>query len=126
MSLQSEALQNFRDAQSDLGSEATYSRNGASVPIDVLPGRKDYQVTDSNGALIQFSSHDFLIARADLILESQETAPQRGDRIVRVIDDRRQEFEVSFPDRTQPPFRWSDPNGAVLRIHTVLVSDQPQ
>lgn len=117
------ATTTFDALAAQLGGLVKFARGAQSVEVKGIFEVQQYRVRDSNGALVEFSSHDLLLRADQLILAGVRVQPQRGDTITRVVEDRRHVFEVQFPDQGQQPFRWSDPSGHVLRIHTGLISD---
>lgn len=118
------AVTTFERVAQQQGATVLYGDGTHSVELTALFGRRNYQVQDSSGALIWFSSHDVLLVADALILNGSRVEPRRGHTITRILGDRRHTFLVHFPDATQPPWRWSDPGGEILRIHTTLLSDE--
>jgi hypothetical protein len=99
-----------------LSRTVTYSRGGDSVQLTATVGRTEFQVDDGYGVIQTWQSRDYLIAAADLVLGGVTIRPQRGDRIT----DGGTVYEVLAPGK-EDVFRFSDPYGVTLRIHTKVV-----
>jgi hypothetical protein len=110
-----------RKAES-LAQPITYVRDGYSdLPIGATMGRTTYEVIDEFGRTSSASSVDFLISAA-LISWTIGVAslPRIGDRIKVTEGTVTRTFEVL--DLTgEGHYRWSDPRGVILRVHTKLI-----
>jgi hypothetical protein len=96
----------------------TYVRGTQSVDVQAVLGSKLLKIDDGFGGLrIQWTDMDFLIPGADLTFDGDPIIPHRGDLIYLPIGDQIQQFEV-VPFGNEPPWRWSDPNQTMVRIHT--------
>ena len=71
------------------------------------------------GAAVSWTSTDFLLTAADLILGGQAVEPKSGDRISRVRGSITETFEVLEP-AGQKCFR-TDAQGVTIRVHTKKV-----
>lgn len=72
------------------------------------------------GVRMEWTDADFLIRPADLVLGGVATTPERGDVIeVADADGTTRRFEV-LPYGDEPPWRWSDPQRALIRVHAKL------
>ena len=107
------------------GMDIQFSRGEEScAPLRGLFSVKNYTLRDAAGVQLVHTSHDVALRADQLNLNDERIQPRRGDIVTRIQCGRRQVFEVQFPDTTQPPFRWSDPAGEILRVHTSLILDE--
>ena len=65
----------------------------------------------------------FLILAAELILDSKQVLPQRGDRIRETQGGVTFVYEVTAPGK-EPCWRYSDPYRKTLRIHSKQVDTE--
>jgi hypothetical protein len=99
----------------------SYQRDDEQVAIQATVGRTLLKLDDGEGGVVlQWTDRDFLISAADLVLGGFQTVPQRGDRIREARGAVTHVYEVMAPG-DEPPWRYSDPYGKILRIHTKLV-----
>lgn len=103
---------------------AVYTRPSisASVNINVMLGSKLLKIDDGFGGIrIQWTDMDFLIPADNFFFTyGNMIIPHRGDTITITIAGHVQTFEV-LPFGNEPPWRWSDPNQTMLRVHTKLI-----
>ncbi len=98
-----------------------YQRDDAQVAVQATVGRTLLKLDDGEGGVVlQWTDRDFLISAADLVLGGLPTLPQPADRIRETLGAVTRVYEVMAPG-DEPPWRYSDPYGKVLRIHTKLV-----
>ena len=98
-----------------------YQRDDEQVAVQATVGRTLLKLDDGEGGVVlQWTDRDFLISAADLVLGGSPTLPQRADRIRETLGAVTRVYEVMAPG-DEPPWRYSDPYGKVLRIHTKLV-----
>lgn len=111
----------FLDEQqrANFSSSVTYSRAGQSVSLLAGAGRTEFVMEGSDGAAVSWTSTDFLLTAADLILDGQVVEPRSGDRISRVRGSITETFEVLEP-AGQKCFR-TDGQGVTLRVHAKKV-----
>lgn len=95
----------------------TYQRGAASVDIPATVGSTTYEIDDGYGVVEAWESRDYLIPTESLVLNEQQTLPQRGDRIRETAGTRVFLYEVMAPGK-EPHFVYSDPYRRTLRIHT--------
>ena len=98
----------------------TYQRGETSIDLLATVGRTVFHIDDGTGVLERIESRDFLIIAAHLVLDTEPTLPQRGDRIKETSGDKVYVYEVLAPGR-EPHYRFSDPYRKTLRIHTKQV-----
>lgn len=95
----------------------TYERGADSVILNATRGKTVFEVDDGFGSIERWEAKDFLILTADLILNSIEVLPERGDLIKDIVGTLTYVYEIMSP-RNEPDFRFSDPWRQTLRIHT--------
>lgn len=103
----------------------SYQRGSEQVAAQATIGRTLLKLDDGYGGVrMEWTDRDFLIQAADLVLSGGATLPQRGDQIRETNGLTASVYEVMAPGR-EPPWRWSDPYGKLLRIHTKYVGSGP-
>lgn len=91
-----------------------------SIPCLAVLGRPGATGEESVAAIrIDADELDFLIAAAELALRGRRFAPRTDDRIVLTRNGARCVYEV-LPRGDGPPWRWSDPQKTIRRIHGKL------
>ncbi len=101
----------------------TYRRASNEVELAATIGRTVFEQDDHAGGLTRIESRDFLIRAVDLVLASELTLPQPGDRIIETDSIATYTYEVMAPG-SEPPWRYSDVNRSTLRIHTKQVATE--
>lgn len=104
------------------GRTVTYCRGAGTVSLTATVGRTLMRLADGQGGtFVEWTDRDYLFPAADLILSGSLTEPARGDQI-RDTDEAGNVvvYEVLAPGG-EPPWRYSDPQGVMLRVHTKLV-----
>lgn len=99
----------------------TYTRGSDSVQLSATPGKSEYSIIEAAGGGVteHVQSRDYMIVRADLVINGQYVLPQPGDRIPDVDGI----FEVTLQDGVNC-YEFSDPAyRRMLRIHTKRVED---
>jgi|YNPMSStandDraft_1061717.scaffolds.fasta_scaffold33931_3 hypothetical protein len=95
-----------------------YRRGHTVLLIQAVVGRTQIELSDELGAVqVQWTDRDFLISAEDLVINGQRSKPQAGDR----IEDGNQLYEVLVL-AGEPQWRYCDPYGLTMRIHTKLVA----
>jgi hypothetical protein len=101
-----------------LTTTVTYRRGDQNVQVQATIGRTIFRLdapSDGFGVTTRYVSRDYLIRAADLVLNGEQTLPQRGDQIVELNGVT---HEVMGPGSGEPDWRFSDPQRLTLRIHT--------
>jgi hypothetical protein len=101
----------------------TYTRPGApaaSVPVSATIGATTFQIENEYSVLVQFTSRDFLITAADLVLGAAVVQPKPGDCITESAASGTIVYQVLAPGK-EPCWRWSDPYRNTIRVHTKQV-----
>lgn len=83
--------------------------------IQATFGQAEFARENSEGLTTEVRMWDFLITAADLVLAAVVVEPEPGDEIIVAGIGT---FEVVSPGGEEPPWRYSDPNKIMLRIHT--------
>jgi hypothetical protein len=98
-----------------------YHRGADSIAVQATIGRTLLKLNDSYGGVrMQWTDRDFLIQAADLVLNGSTLTPERGDRITETVGLNMSVFEV-MAYGGEPPWRYSDPFGKLLRIHAKFI-----
>jgi len=96
----------------------TYQRSlFTSAPINATVGKTVFESADEFGVVQKVESRDYLMLTTDLVVNSEVTLPQRGDRVRETQGSKTYTYEVVAPNG-EPVFRYSDPYRKTLRIHT--------
>jgi hypothetical protein len=66
---------------------------------------------------------DFLISAADLVFGRQAVEPKPDDRVYLKRDGRTLIYEILPRTGGSPPWRWSDPQRTIRRIHAKLIDE---
>ena len=90
---------------------AVLGRAEATGEASVEPVR-----VDANGV-------DFLVAAADLVFGRQAVEPRSDDRVYLNRGGRTLVYEVLPRTSGNPPWRWSDPQRMIRRIHAKLIDE---
>jgi hypothetical protein len=101
-----------------LTTTVTYRRGEQSVQVQATIGRTIFRLdspSDGFGVTTRYVSRDYLIRAVDLVLNGEQTLPERGDQIVESIGVT---HEVMGPGGGEPDWRFSDAQRLTLRIHT--------
>lgn len=105
------------------GVTVVYRRAEHEVELTAVPGRSEHEVDDGY-SLVKAHSRDYLIAAADLVLNDEQTLPERGDQIIETGPDGEQlVYEVMWPVRGGE-WDWSDAARTQLRIRTKHVATE--
>ncbi len=108
--------------KTNVARSVTYKRGVDSVTLAATVGRTDFDVLDNETAMLtRVESRDYVFPAADLVLDSAQVLPERGDQIVEIGDDgKTRTYEVMAPAPRMAHYRWSDPYHERLRVHTKL------
>jgi len=102
----------------------TYARGVNSVVLQATVGRTEAEQADEFGLYHRVESRDFLIRTGDLVLAAAVVLPEAGDKI-RESDGATDFVYEVMAFGGEPPFRYSDPQRRVLRVHTKHVLTEP-
>ena len=103
----------------DRGSQTVkYVRGSRAFDVHATFGQKMLKLDNGVGtSYVQWTDMDFLIPTEDLVISGETITPDRGDLIEITFTDKIERYEVS-PYGDEPPWRYSDPNQTIVRIHT--------
>ncbi len=100
------------------GDAWAYQCPAGTIPtLNATQGKTQYEAIDESGLTVPATATDFLVAAADLVINSQAVHPAPGDRLSRGG----RVFEV-MPLGNEKCFVFSDPDGSQLRIHTKQIA----
>lgn len=102
----------------DASVSITYKRGSDSVTISATPGRADDDLSEVSGYTLDADRVDWIIRRADLVLDGSATDPQEGDIVELVNGSKTQTYEVRR-DQLGEVFRFCDEFRTDLRFHTI-------
>jgi len=106
-----------------LSRNVTYRRGSSTAQVLATVGATRFEADDGSGIVVEMEARDYLIAAADLVLDSAQVLPERGDEIVEVRDGINYVYEV-MDLGSEKHFVTCDPAGRTLRIHTKHVGSQ--
>jgi hypothetical protein len=92
-----------------------YWRGAEHVDVLATVGRTEFEAATEVGVELS-ASRDYLIRAADLALGGSSIEPAAGDRIHETLGGVTAVFELAAP-AGGPPWRWSDPECTVYRVH---------
>ena len=114
------------DATARIGVEVVYSRGvgdgSFTVELSAVLGSSDFERVDSNGVQSVTETRDFIVAATDLVNGSTPIVPLAGDTITQTTPTGTAEFRVLAVGGSTP-WRWSDPQQRLRRIHTKQVGE---
>jgi hypothetical protein len=101
--------------------QVVYQRGATELVVQATIGRTLMKLDDGYGGIrMEWTDRDFLIQAADLLIGAAVVTPERGDRVRETVGVNTSVFEVmAYGD--EPPWRFSDPFGKLLRIHTKFI-----
>jgi hypothetical protein len=101
------------------GHKVTYTRpsTGQSiVGLLAVPGRSEFESSDGQGgAMLQADSRDWTFPASTLVLGAILTLPLKGDTVTDFFQGKTSVYEV-----LTPPYKESDNQGLILRVHSFL------
>ena len=103
--------------------QVIYVRGNQQVEVSATIGRTEFEIDDGSGIVQRLISRDYLIQATDLILAGNQVIPQPGDLIRETQGSSVMVYEVMTPGNEQH-YRYSDPFGKLLRIHSKHVANE--
>ena len=98
-----------------------YQRAADEFAVQATIGRTLMKFADGEGGVrMEWTDRDFLIRSEDLVLNGNRITPERSDKVHDTSGGVTRVYEVMAPGG-EPPWRWSDPFGHMLRIHSKFV-----
>ena len=95
-----------------------YRRAAQVVTLSAALGVTHHDIENDVGVVESFTSQDFIIETDALTFESGAFTPQAGDRITLVQGVLTRVFEVLAPAANVDCWKYSDPSGLAVRVHT--------
>lgn len=96
---------------------ATYRRGALSAALNVVQGATTSQADDGD-VIVESRAIDWLIERAELVLDGELVEPEIGDRVGVEFDHGLEWFTVVALGG-EPCFRWHGRDGGTFRVHSV-------
>lgn len=101
------------------GATVTFYRGNNSVSVTATLGSSELITDDGYGTTTPYTSHDFIVRRSALVINSAEVTPKPGDTVKRTIGGVVHVYRV-----TTPPYHPSDADQTLYRIHTKFVETE--
>lgn len=106
----------------NVSSPVVYVRGSLQCQLDASLAKTQFEVTDQVGMLQNVESHDFILRSAKMLFEGETFVPQASDEIHVVRGEVTHRYVVvqygNMIDSTEQFYRWCDPYGKQLRVHT--------
>lgn len=106
-----------------MAASVRYCRESHEIEVSATTAQTVVEVSRDHGLFERIESRDFLISASDLIVDGNPILPSPGDRIREERGGKAHIHEVMDLDG-EPCFRWCDPFGITLRIHTKLIGTE--
>lgn len=90
------------------------------MELTAIAGHTTFTVETTDFGVEQVESHDFIVLADSYRFDGVVTLPHRGDRITRTVGPQQLHYEV-MPHPGMQPYRYSDTDRTILRIHTKQV-----
>ncbi|TWT45007.1 hypothetical protein RAS1_14280 [Phycisphaerae bacterium RAS1] len=117
------ALDLHRDTLRGLSTKVTYGRGTARVIVTAFRDATRSAEGDESGGVVSVRTDDWIVDRADLVLEGALIEPRAGDVIREAVDGGVNVYEV-VAIAGQPPARPSGNDPRRLRIHTQWIATE--
>lgn len=104
------------------GKTVRYARASNFVILNAVVGRTTFDVQDSDGMIVKWTSRDFLIEASALVLARAAVTPQQGDTITEYDGHKTYVHEVNAPTGAQA-WEWCGTDRLRMRIHTRTTSE---
>ena len=113
----SRALQSaYRTARGLSGVAVVYTRGLNSVSLTAIPGAQVHSVERDGEFHEEIKSRDYLILATELIIDGEETLPQRND----TITEGDQVYKVLWVGG-ESQWEWTDPQRVIIRVKTKAI-----
>jgi hypothetical protein len=103
------------------GVAATYSQDGSTVELTVVPAGRTTRTETAEGAITSSKDSDFVLLASSLVIGGNVVSPKRRDKITYAdVNGMQRKFEVvsQAGERHYDPV---DQYGVMIRVHTVEV-----
>ncbi len=108
--------------EQNVSSPVVYVRGSQQCELNASFGKTQFEVTDQAGMLHNVESHDFILRSANMLFDGEIFVPKTHDEIHVVRSGVTHRYIVaqygSMIDSTEQVYRWCDPYGKQLRVHT--------
>ena len=108
--------------EENVSSSVVYARGSLQCSLDASFGKTQFEVSDQAGMLHNIDSHDFILRSANMLFDGDIFVPKEFDEIHVVRGGATHRYVVakygSMIDSTEQVYRWCDPYGKQLRVHT--------
>lgn len=111
----------WRRLKAGAGESATYTQDGQSATLTVVPGGRTTRAQNAEGVITTSKDSDFILATAELLIDDVAVLPKRRDKItIEDVNGITRKFEVvgQAGERHYDPV---DQYGVMLRVHTVEI-----
>lgn len=114
-----DTLQNDWDSYS-----ATYTDDSSSTAISltVWIGRTVFAQNMESKARIEFGELDVFIRADELLVSGSKILPDKGDRVAITLNGTAMVFKVASTPTGEPPWRYSDAQRELMRVHLTRFS----
>ena len=98
---------------------ATYTDDSTATAISltVWLGRTVFAQLIEGKGRVEFGELDVMIRADELLVSGSKITPARGDRIALTLNGTAVTLELMTPQTGEPPWRYSDPQRELLRVH---------
>jgi hypothetical protein len=108
--------------EESVSSPVVYVRGSLECPLNASLGKTQFEVTDQAGMLQNVESHDFILRASEMLFDGLPFVPKAYDSVLIVRGGVTHKYVVvqygSMIDSTEQVYRWCDPYGKQLRVHT--------
>jgi hypothetical protein len=108
--------------EENVSSEIVYARGSQECTLNASLGRTQFEVTDQAGMLQNVDSHDFILRTSEMFFDDEQFIPKAYDTIRITRGGVTHGYTVvqygSMIDTKEQFYRWCDPFGKQLRVHT--------
>lgn len=106
----------------NVSSPVVYVRGSLQCPLDATFAKTQFEVTDQAGMLHNVDSHDFILRSDAMLFDGDKFVPKAFDEVHVTRDGVTHRYTVvlygNTMDSTEQVYRWCDPYGKQLRVHT--------
>lgn len=103
---------------------ATYTddSSGTAISLTVWLGRTVFAQNIEGKGRIEFGELDVFVRADELLVSGAKISPAKGDRIALTLNGTAVTLELMTPSSGEPPWRYSDPQRELFRIHCKRVA----
>jgi len=108
--------------EQNVSSPVVYVRGSQQCELNASLGKTQFEVTDQAGMLQNVESHDFIFRTSEMLFDTDVFIPKALDEIHVVRNGTTHRYQVvrygGVMDSTEQVYRWCDPYGKQIRVHT--------